>query len=163
MKVRLIIIAILLITGLLTSLFSTNKLTRFCLYTPLKVLLISLGLALILWIVSGGIFDGLDTKQYMNVDNKELFFYPFFVCFSCAIASYSIFLCKINAVRDNFLLSFISFLLLPLFMAFWIVSPQSPSKEYYVQTAYYSLAFILPQAYFFIDFRQKSKNGDWIG
>lgn len=163
MKVRLIIIAVLLIVGLLTSLFSTNKLTRFCLYTPLKVLLISLGLALILWIVSGSIFNGVDMKQYMNVDNKELFFYPFFVCFSCALASYSIFLCKISSVRENFLLSFISFLFLPLFIAFWIVSPQIPSKEYYMQTAYYSLAFILPQTYFFIDFWKKTKSGAWIG
>lgn len=150
-----------MILGLLTSLFSTNKLTRFCLYTPLKVLLISLGLALILWLVSARVFDGIDMKQYMDIDNKDLFFYPFFVCFSCAMASFSIFFCKISSVRDNFLLSFICFFFLPLFIAFWIVSPQIHSKEYYMQTTYYSLAFILPQAYFFIDFWRKNKNGYW--
>lgn len=151
-----------MIAGLLTSLFSTNRLTRFCLYTPLKVLLISLVLSLILWLISNSLFDDIDIKQYMDVNNKDLFFYPFFVCFSCAISSYSIFLCKINSVRDNFLLSFISFFPLPLFMAFLIVSPQIQSREYYMQTAYYSLAFILPQIYFFIDFSRKNKNGDWV-
>lgn len=162
MRLRFIVMAILLILGLLTSLFSTNKLTRFCLYTPLKVLLISLVIVLILWFVSDDIFVGNNMKQYMDIGDKELFFYPFFVCFNCSIASYSIFLCKINVIRGSFLLSLVCFLLLPLFIAILIVLPQLQSKEYYIQTAYYLLAFVLPQIYFFSDFWRKNKRGEWM-
>lgn len=161
MRVRLAIVAILLIAGLLISLFSKNKLTRFCLHTPLKVLLISLTISLPLWIISGYIFKDSDIKQYMDVNNKDLFFYPFFICFSCAIASYSIFLSKIRSVRKNFLLSFISFLPLPLLISFFLVSSQLESSEYYLQTAYYSLAFILPQTYFFVYFWRREQKGEW--
>lgn len=161
MRASLTIIAILLLAGLLTSLFSKNKLTRFCLYTPLIVLLLSLAISLVLWFISDNIFKNPDAKLYMDINNKELFFYPFFVCFSCAVASYSIFLCKIHVVRQNFLLSFISFFPLPLLIAFFFLSSQFTSDEYYIQTAYYSLAFILPQAYFFIFFWRKKTKGDW--
>lgn len=161
MKVRFFILAILMIAGLLTSLFSTNRLTRFCLYTPIKVLLLSLATAVMLWFVSDSVFDDVNAMDYMDVDNKELFFYPFFVCFSCVISSYTIFLSKIRLVRTSFVLSFICFLLLPLFLALLAVLPQVEVQGYYIQTAYYSLAFIFPQAYFFIDFWQKSKKGIW--
>lgn len=154
-------IAILLLAGLLTSLFSKNKLTRFCLHTPLLVLVLALAISLILWFISDNICKNPNTKLYMDINNKELFFYPFFVCFSCAVASYSIFLCKIRAVRENFLLSFISFFPLPLLIAFFFLSSQFTSDEHYIQTAYYSLAFILPQTYFFILFRRKKKKGEW--
>lgn len=162
MRIYFIIISILLIAGMLASLLSTNKLTRFCLYTPLKVFLISLGLALILWSVSDKIFGEAEIKEYVNIDNKDLFFYPFFICFSCAVVSYSIFLCKIRVVRKSFFLSFLSFFFLPLFFLFLNISDQGVSKEYYVQTVFYSLSFILPQVYFFIDFRKKNRKGDWL-
>lgn len=161
MRVRFLIMAVLLIAGLLTSLFATNKLTRFCLYTPLKVLLVGLVLSLLLWFLSDYVFTGADVKKYMGVNNKDLFFYPFFVCFSCALASYSIFFCKIRYVRDSWFLSFCCFFILPLFLSFWIVSPQIQSKEYYMQTACYAIAFLLPQIYFYIDFCRQNKRGVW--
>lgn len=161
MKVRFFLMAILLIAGLLISLFSTNKLTRFCLYTPLKVLLVSLAISLMLWLMSGKIFNDADIKLYMDVNNKDLFFYPFFICFSYCLASYSIFFCKISSVRKNFFLSFASFILLPLLIGFWVVSPQVQSMEYYIQTAYYSLAFVVPQIYSFVYFWRQNKKGLW--
>lgn len=161
MKVRFLIMAILMIAGLLVSIFATNKLTRFCLYTPLKVLLVGLGVTVILWAVSGAVFENMDIKGYFEMKGKDLFFYPFFVCVSCCIASYTIFLCKMPGVRHNDLLSFCSFFVFPLLIAWTIVGTQGDSGVELWQTTYYSIGFVLPQIYFFADFLKKRNKGEW--
>lgn len=147
--------------GLLVSTFSTNKLTRFCLYTPLKVLITSIGIAAFLWIISSFLFESSITKYYFEVNGKDLFLYPFFVCFSCAMASYSIFLCKIYAVRNNRSMSFCSFFIIPLLVVSIFISTQDTSDGVLPQTIYYYIAFIIPQSYFYTSFLRKQNKGEW--
>lgn len=160
MRVRFFIMAFIMLVGFLISVFATDRLTRFCLYTPLKVLLISLGIAAILWGVSDWFFEGVGLKGYFEVKGKDLFFYPFFVCFSCALSSYTIFLCKVRRVRDNNFSIFCCFFVLPVLLALTIIATQSDSGLQAV-TFYYMVAFLIPQSYFFLDFLRKNRNGEW--
>ncbi|MDL2215257.1 hypothetical protein LJC00_03620 [Dysgonomonas sp. OttesenSCG-928-M03] len=161
MKVRFIIIAILMIVGLVISIFATNRLTRFCLYTPIKVLIVSSGIAMILWAISDFVFENIDVKGYFELKGKDLFFYPLFVCFSCCIASYTIFLCKLKSVRESNIFSFCSFFVFPLMIAWAIIGTQSETNIDLIQTIYYCLAFIVPQTYFYIEYTKGRKKREW--
>lgn len=155
MRFGYFILAVFAVAILAVSIFTTDRLTRFCLYTPLKVLVISLGLSALLWGLSGIIFENLFIDTYFDVRGKDLFWYPFFLCFCCSMASYSIFLCKLSFVRQSGFLTFCSFFLFPLLVSYLIVVPQFSVPQYILQYFYYSLAFVIPQTYFYITFRKK--------
>ena len=150
-----------MVSGLAVSIFTTDRLTRFCLYTPLKVLVISLCIVTLLWVASDFLFIGTDVQTYFEVKGKDLFLYPYFICFLCSIASYSIFLCKIREIRSSKLLSFLCFLILPLAIAGLFVFTQGQTGVRCLQTIYYSIAFIIPQCYFYASFRRKQNKGEW--
>lgn len=150
-----------MLVGLVVSIFTTDRLTRFCLYTPLKVLVISLGIVALLWVASGYLFDGTGAGVYFEVKGKDLFLYPFFLCFLCSMASYSIFLCKMREVRGSRLLSFLCFMVLPLAIAGIFIFSQYDSGIRLLQTIYYSIAFVIPQGYFYVFFLRKQAKGEW--
>jgi len=160
MKAKLLAIAILVVFGFVLNLFISDRLTRFCLYTPLKVLIVSLLFSSLLWGISGFIFNNESLSLYIEWKNKDLFLYPFFVSFICSMSSYSIFLCKINLIRNNHLYIFASFFIVPLLISYIILSHQDEFLFQIPQTLYYSLAFILPQSYYYREFIVKSGRGE---
>lgn len=160
MKIIIIIISVVIVSGLLVGTFSTDKLTRFCLFTPLKVLIVSFALTALLWVISGFVFEDTVSGIYFEVRRKDLFFYPFFICIMYALASYSIFLCKVPVVRNNRSLTFLSFFIIPLVFVL-ILSFRNGADTQVLHTLYFYIAFAIPQSYFYNSFLNKQAKGEW--
>lgn len=159
MRFILILTAICIIAGLLAGKYSTDKLTRFCLFTPVKVLFLSMIFALLLWMVSDHFFKDVFTKAYFVINGKELLFYPLFVSFLYSVSSYCIFFCKIKTVRYNNYLSFSCFFVVPFIIVNLFIRNQAGISH--LQSLYYFLAFLIPQFYYYAYFLRKQQKGDW--
>lgn len=160
MRLGYFILVMMSVFIFVVSLFTTNRLIRFCIYTPLKVLLASLIINVFLWLAANSVFGTEDIVPYFHISGRDLIPYPFFVCVACSISSYTIFLCCIESVRKSKFHTFCSFFIYPLIIAFLTVATQYNIEGHLLQTAYYSLAFIIPQSYFYRSFGQITKKYD---
>lgn len=160
MVVKLLIIIAVIISIFIINRYITAPLTRFCLYTPIKTFVFSLLLSCIFWSISNIFLNENYIEAYYEIFNKDILLFPFFICTLCCISSYSIFLCKIKPVRNNYFYSFASFFILPLVIAYAVIGLQYNFMKHIQQIIYYSFAFILPQSYYYRVFLKKRGNFD---
>lgn len=134
-----------------------SKLKKFCIYTPLKVLLVSLILSFILSYLYmkriEGTNDGLAiVAVYLMVTYSII----------CSLASYSILLNLYRRIRNNVVLSLLSFylpIIVTMIIMFTNYIYHRTEISIFVMWLIYSIPFIIPQTYFFIRFRQELKKG----
>lgn len=136
-----------------------NKLKRFCAYTPLKVLAICLILSLTLCVFLYIRMNSLPHREGLAVLALYLL-----VAYSilCPILSYSILLNLYKAVRENIILSFLSFYFpIVISLAALLFAYASHGGEVYMIMIWiiYMMPFIIPQTYYFIRFRKLLKQG----
>lgn len=162
MRLGYFILIMLSIFIFVVSLFTTNRLVRFCMYTPLKVLLAALVIGVFLWLAVNSVFNVEEVIPYLHISGRDLIPYPFFVCLICSMSSYTIFLCCIESVRVSKFHTFCSFFVYPLVIAFLTIVTQYDMEGHFLQTAYYSLAFIVPQIYFYYSFRRIVEKCDGV-
>lgn len=162
MRLGYFILVMLSIFIFVVSLFTTNRLVRFCMYTPLKVFLAALIIAVALWLGASSVFKVEDIAPYLNISERDLIPYPLFICIICSISSYTIFLCCIESVRQSKFQTFCSFFIYPLAITFLTVVTQYDIEGHLLQTAYYSLAFVIPQIYFYQNFKQIVKKHEQL-
>lgn len=141
-----------------------TRLDKFCLFTPMKVLGISLGISLIIGIVCVFLYPSKPT-QHGEVTYGGMWLGLIFFLFSalCSVSSYSICLNMYRTIRNNFLLSLLSFflpiLLLPIIaLVVWNVQESKRALGY----TFFTIPFIIAQIYFFIKFRKQVKSGEII-
>jgi len=140
-----------------------TKLKKFCLTTPLKVLLISMILSSILVFFLSkrieGTRDGLASVAVGMIIVYNAI---------CSVLSYSVLLNLYRRVRDNVALSFLSFYL-PVLVALlgilimYVVYVVHGGEFLMAMWLIYSIPFIIPQTYYFVRFRQRLKSGELTG
>lgn len=141
-----------------------TRLDKFCFFTPIKVLGISLVISLIIGIICEFVYPSKPT-QYGEATWGGMWLGAIFFLYSalCSIASYSICLNMYRTIRNNFFLSLLSFFLpliiLPLIaLVAWNVQEVIRTLGYILFTT----PFIITQIYFFIKFRKQVKSGEII-
>lgn len=129
-----------------------TKLKKFCVYTPLKVLAISLILAYILSYLYMKRIEG--TRDGLAIVAVYLM-----VAYSiaCSLTSCSILLNLYRKIRDNFVLSFLSFyfpIVITIIIMFATYMYHRSEVSILIIWLIYSIPFLIPQTYYFIRFRQ---------
>ena len=159
MSFQQIVILIIVLFLVVVAFFFRGNLLRFCILTPIKNLILCILLSAILWALSTTFVSYDDWHTKFEPGNIEMFVYPFIINITCCMVSFSIIVNLIRKVRDNVWLSLMSFFLLPILVVlYYIVVPYTDSdKQVTSFTAFlpvfYSLAFFIPQIYFFFRFR----------
>ncbi|MFV0467483.1 MAG: hypothetical protein ACK5MK_01005 [Dysgonomonas sp.] len=163
MSPNMILLSILALFLISIGFFAKSSLVRFCVLTPIKVWIISLLIAIALWGISTTFVTLFDWNSFYAPKGLEMFIYPLLIVSSCSCASYSIMLNVMKLVRDNWLLSLLSFFALPIIIIlYFIIFPYlQSSREITLKTTFlvlfYALAFFVPQMYFYIKFRVRLK------
>lgn len=141
-----------------------TRLDKFCLFTPMKVLGISLGISLIIGIVCVFLYPSKPTQHGEATFGGMWLGLIFFVYSAfCSVTSYSICLNMYRTIRNNFFLSLLSFflpiLILPLIsVIMWDV--QELKKA--LTLTMFATPFIIAQIFFFVKFRKQVKSGEII-
>lgn len=139
------------------------KLDKFCIYTPLKVLAISLIISFAVSIVGGLAMPSHPTQH------GEASLGGFYIGAICAtlsiglsVLSYSIAFNLYKTVRDKFLFSFLSFYspLIVLLFLFVIYDDERTGFFLYVQLIIFAVPFLIPQTYYFVKFRKRLSTGE---
>ena len=130
-----------------------TKLHRFCTYTPLKVLGISFAIAFI----SAFILDKIMEKNAR--ETMYLMIYPLLIIPNIlfSIGSYSIYLNLYKEIRDNILLSLLSFYF-PVFIAGFIMLTNGIFGVLAIPLI--AVPFLIPQTYYFMQFRKRLATGE---
>ena len=134
-----------------------TKIQSFCLFTPLKVLVISIQVSvLLIWPVS---WMEYEFPAWLKPDigswtlRAILLVNGFVALFSFAVA-----LNILQSVRNNILLSFFSFFL-PAIIVYTVIIFKASSGVGY--TLFMLLPFLIPQVYYYIRFRKRLKSGEF--
>lgn len=140
-----------------------SKLHDFCFNTPLKVLGISLIISILFCIILP-FFKPIESDD-PSFENGILGFFSIGCNFLNSICSYTIGLNLYKTVRNNLILSFLSFyapLLIAPFTSILILSGGLDSEFCFIlfPWLFLSLPFLIPQTYFFIKFRRRMRNGE---
>ncbi|MDR2956235.1 MAG: hypothetical protein LBV43_14265 [Prevotella sp.] len=135
-----------------------TKLKKFCVYTPLRVLLISLILSSILAVIY--------LKRIEGTRDGLAGLYPYVmmaVTIVCCLLSYTVLLNLIEKVRNSFFLSFLTFYFpVLLFSVILLITFIGDYRVMIFLWLFPFLPFILPQTYYFIRFRQKLKSDIFV-
>lgn len=140
-----------------------SKLHDFCFNTPLKVFGISLAISIVF-------FLALTFAQTIKTDvpifgNGLLGFFFIGCSLLDSICSFTVCLNLYKTVRNNLILSLLSFYAPLLIAPFTLVliSSKVVYSEFYsilIPWLFLSLPFLIPQTYFFIKFRRRMRNGE---
>lgn len=136
-----------------------TKLEKFCAITPLKVLGVSLILALILCVF---LYLKMNSTLHRNGLAVLALYYLIAYNIICSILSFSILLNLYKIVRDNVYMSFLSFYfpILISIVTLLIVSLLYGVEAFmFIVWAIYAIPFLIPQTYYFIRFRQQMESG----
>lgn len=137
-----------------------EKLGYFVQYTPLKVMLIG---SLLSCLLAVGI-EVYDTGSFAGATFSLVFFLSFVsINFVLSILSFSIYFNIYKPVRDNPVLSFLSFFfpVLAVGIALLVADINIMVNEDFFYSLLIILPFLIPQTYYFIRFRTMVKRGDF--
>lgn len=137
-----------------------EKLGYFVQYTPLKVMLIG---SLLSCLLAVGI-EVYDTGSFAGATFSLVFFLSFIsINFILSILSFSIYFNIYKPVRDNPLLSFLSFFfpVIAVGVALLITDINIIINEDFFYSLLIISPFLIPQTFFFIRFRTMVKRGDF--
>lgn len=146
-----------------------TKLDKFCKYTPLKVLGISIAISIIVTILYSLLFmTSLSEGQLRNrhgegdISNFIIAGGCFFYSVVCSVCSYSIYFNLYKTVRDNIALCFLSFyfpiIFIPLVSGlFWGATNGLLAS---LGMIFFSIPFLIVQTYYFIRFRIRLSSGE---
>lgn len=159
MRFGYFILTMLLTIIFVVSFFATNRLVRFCLYTPLKVLLASVVINSFLWV--GSYFLNQEAAHSLSHHSiQNLISYSTFTSMVYTISSYSIFLCCTESVRTNKFLLFCSFFVYPITITTLSILLRHSTQDYPTETICCFVSLIVPQIYFYLNFRKLAKKYD---
>lgn len=151
-----------------------TKLDKFCLFTPLKVCGISFLISLVVLFILSLIVsvDNLTEEEvrgrYGEGDFSHLIIYCLlvFCCIFCSLCSYIIFLNRYKKIRDNYLLSFLTFISPVILISLITLITQGISEDIgsgllmSLGAGVLSIPFVIPQIYYFVKFRKRLKSGE---
>lgn len=133
-----------------------TKLGKFCLFTPIKVSIISVLLSVLISTLIIEMNRPSNYPQHGCDMSGILYVLIIFMNLLASLLSYTIAFNFYKIVRDNFVLSLMSFYALPVLVAFYLF--KGDSTIFF--TAIISLPFLIPQTYYFVRFRKRLKSGD---
>ena len=132
-----------------------TKLGKFCLFTPIKVLLISILLSIILpWVL----VPPSTPPPHSNDMRGILCTIITLLNVLASIVSYSIAFNFYKSIRNSFFLSFLTFYSLAIFLFCVGMILLASEALIFISTSF--LPFLIPQTYYFIRFRKRLKSGD---
>ena len=145
-----------------------TKLDKFMTYTPLKVFLWSIAIAFFLCILFSVIFPPSEeirasNRSYLTSGQIVMAVSSIF-SLVCSIFLYLTFLNRYKTVRDNIVLSFLTFYTPSVSLLSYIIidfsghESVSPSEYGYVLVS--SLAFLVPTTFYFVRFRKLLQSGN---
>lgn len=149
-----------------------TKLHKFCVYTPLKALLFSIIISVLVFIIYSTFFMRELTREEIEGrhgegDFSNLLIYGGCMMYSifCSVCSYTICLNLYKRVRENTFLSFITFfsplIILPLIsLLLWIADSRNNDGLLLLAFMLFAIPFLIPQTYYYIRFRKRLDSGE---
>lgn len=134
-----------------------TKLGKFCLYTPIKVLIVSTIISYIVFIL--GISLSSPSYPHHGCDMSGIVYgMIIFINIFSSILSYTIAFNFYKSVRDQSLLCFCSFY--GFFILLFMVSLIPFASESIILALVAYLPFLIPQTFYYIRFKKRLKSGE---